>query len=119
MSFGEVFKEFRLRTGKTLRRFCEEAGLDAGNISKMERGKMAAPESDELLRRYAQHLQLVEGSADWHRLFDTAAAERGQLPKDLLDDNELVNKLPILFRSLRNMSDNEDLRKLAEDVRRL
>lgn len=120
MTFGEVFKQFRTRSGKTLRRFCEEGGLDPGNISKLERGKMAAPDSDELLHRYAQMFGLVEGSSDWHLFFDSASAERGKLPNDLLSDAELVGKLPVLFRSLRNMTDgDDDLRKLAEDIRRL
>lgn len=120
MTFGDAFKEFRIRSGKTLRRFCEENGLDPGNISRLERGKMPAPESDELLRRYAMMLGLKEDSSEWHQLLDTAAAERGQLPKDLLSDAELVDKLLVLFRTLRNMNNNDsDLRKLAEDIRRL
>jgi transcriptional regulator with XRE-family HTH domain len=122
MKFGELFKAHRIRAGKTLRSFCAENELDPGNTSKLERGKMAPPDSDEILRRYAAMLGVAEGSADWHLFMDTAAAERGQLPKSLLQDAELVEKLPVLFRTLRDMTDGDadaDLRKMAEEVRRI
>jgi len=120
--FGELFKDYRIRSGKTLRRFCADNGLDAGNISKLERGKLPAPESEDLLRHYAEVLGLQEGSEDWQSFMDTAAAERGRVPNDLLRDEELVGKLPVLFRTLRKVTDDgakSDFLKLAEDVRRL
>ena len=46
-------------------------------------------------------LDLVEGSTEWQDFFDLAAASLGQFPKDLLDDKEVVEKLPLLFRTLR------------------
>jgi hypothetical protein len=54
-----------------------------------------------LLEKYAGALGLERGSDDWLKLFDLAAASRGQLPKDLLSDEELLEKLPALFRTLR------------------
>lgn len=119
MSFGELFKSIRIRSGKTLRTFCEENSLDPGNVSRLERGKIAAPESEDSVRRYGLMLGLAEDSEEMQELVDTAAAERGQIPQDLLDDAELVDKLPVLFRSLRSNGGNDDLRRLAEDVRRL
>ena len=34
-------------------------------------------------------------------LFDAAAAERGEIPADLYVGFEVVDKLPVLFRTLR------------------
>ena len=41
-----------------------------------------------------------EGTDEWLDYFDLAAQERGRIPQHLLDDAELAQKLPILFRSL-------------------
>jgi transcriptional regulator with XRE-family HTH domain len=100
-TFGEFFKDRRIARGLTLRAFCAEAGLDAGNLSKLERGILPPPESREKLEEYAKHLRIEEGSAAWFELFDLAAAEKGRLPADLADDQEIVARLPLLFRTLR------------------
>ena len=47
MTFGELFKKLRLRLGMTLRKFCEENDFDPGNISKLERGLLPAPQSEK------------------------------------------------------------------------
>ena len=119
MSFGAFFKECRIRTGKTLRAFCEAHGFDAGNLSRLERGLLPPPTGDEKLREYASALGLTEGSDEWYTFFDRAAAERGRLPKDLLSDAEVVDKLPVLFRTIRGerLSD-ERLDALVEKLRR-
>jgi hypothetical protein len=52
-------------------------------------------------------------------LFDVAAATRGEIPRDLLTDAELVEKLPVLFRTLRGQPVSpEKLDELAELIRR-
>ncbi len=120
--FGEMFKRLRIAKGESLRSFCLSNGYDPGNISKTERGKLAPPESEALLAGYAESLGLKKGSDDWIAFFDRAAAERGRLPADLLlNDEELVNKLPVLFRSMREADPlSEDaLRQFAEEIRRL
>ena len=118
-TFGEFFKKCRIATGQTLRAFCERHGLDAGNISRLERGLFPPPDSDEKLTEYAKALQLKLGSDAWIEFFDLAAAEKGRLPKDLLSDEELVDKLPVLFRTLRGKKlSDEQLDSLAEKIRR-
>lgn len=118
-SFGQYFKERRIASGKTLRAFCEEHGFDAGNLSKLERGKLNAPESDEKIEQYAVALGLQPGSTEWFEFFDKAAAERGRLPSDLASDEEILAKLPVLFRTLRGARiDSEHLDALIERIRR-
>ncbi|MGR3319561.1 MAG: helix-turn-helix domain-containing protein [Candidatus Anammoxibacter sp.] len=100
LTFGQFFKETRIKQGLTLRKFCSQYGLDAGNISRLERGK-AKPPHHEKLEQYAEFLQIEKDSNDWYEFFDSAAACSGEIPNDLLQDEKLVAKLPLVYRTLR------------------
>jgi len=104
--FGAFFKECRIALGFTLREFCQENGLDPGNLSRLERGLAAPPQSDRLAA-YAEMLHLKEGSDEWYQFFDLAAVERGRIPEDLRTE-EIIDKLPILFRTLRGQRVPDD-----------
>jgi len=116
--FGEYFKQLRVKTGQSLRAFCENHGFDAGNISRLERGVFAPPEADGKLREYAKALGLKEGSDEWIEFFDKAAAARGQIPHDLHSEENLVRRLPLLFRTLRGTKVSaETLDKVVELIK--
>lgn len=100
--FGELLKEYRLRAGFSLREFCARSGFDAGNYSKLERGKFAPPDSEQRVQMYAVALGLKPGSDDWMTLFDAASAERGRIPEDIMTDEDIVESLPALFRTIRS-----------------
>jgi len=118
-TFGQFFKEMRLRTGLSLRQFCLENGLDPGNISKMERGLSPPPQSKEKLEEYAKYLGIEKNSDDWYNFFDYAAASTGRIPPDVMSDEELVKKLPLIFRTLRGQKLSvEKLSDLVELIRR-
>lgn len=119
-TFGGFFAKLRReRTGLSLREFCAKHGFDAGNISKLERGRLAVPQARDVLDRYADALGLVEGSDEWYRFYDLAAAERGRIPDDLLSDDEVVGKLPVLFRTLRGERvTDEQMQGLIDLIRR-
>jgi transcriptional regulator with XRE-family HTH domain len=106
--FGERFKEHRIRARQTLRAFCERNNFDAGNISKLERGQLAPPKDDAVLRRYATALQLIVGTPSWQEFMDLAAATNGLLPADLRSDEEVLAKMPLIFRSLRSEQPTEE-----------
>jgi len=117
--FGQFFKEIRQRNGLALRQFCLEYGLDPGNISKIERGLNPPPSSTDILEKYASYLKIEKGSDDWYNFFDYAAACAGKIPPDVMSDEELVNKLPLVFRTLRGQKvPAEQLKDLAEHIRR-
>jgi transcriptional regulator with XRE-family HTH domain len=117
--FGEYIKRLRIAQRKTLRDFCVENGFDPGNYSRLERGRFPAPQKQEILEKYAAALGLKRGSDEWMEFFDTAAASRGEIPPDLLEDKELLDKLPMLFRTLRATPVSaEKLAKLVEEVRK-
>ena len=116
--FGEFFKQRRISLRKTLRQFCRENDLDPGNISRLERGVLPPPQGRKTLESYAKLLKLKKGSDDWYSFFDLAAAESGRIPPELLEDEEIVEKLPILFRTLRGQKvSDEQLDELVRKIR--
>lgn len=117
--FGNLLKTHRMALGLSLREFCLKHSLDAGNHSRLERGMYPPPESSEKLAVLARALGLIEGSDKWMELFDVASVERGEIPCDLMNDEELVEKLPVFFRTLRAAPiDGEALDRLIDQIRR-
>jgi transcriptional regulator with XRE-family HTH domain len=105
--------------GYTLRRFCEEYGLDAGNLSRMERGVLPPPQKREKLEEYAKFLKIKEGSDDWYQFFDLAHAASGIIPDEIMNDAGLAQKLPVVFRTLRGQKLTEaQLKDLIEKIRK-
>jgi transcriptional regulator with XRE-family HTH domain len=118
--FGDYFKKKRLKTGKTLRQFCLQNGLDPGNISKIERGILPPPQSREKLSHYAKCLGIVEGSDEWLEFFDIARTDAGRIPEDLLSDKNIVAKLPLVFRTIKGQKlTGEQLEKFARELEKL
>lgn len=118
-AFGEYFRELRAKINMPLRQFCIVNGYDAGNISKLERGLMPPPTSDEKLRNYADALRLKQGSEEWITFFDLAAVARREIPEDIMADDELVRRLPLVFRTLRGQKvDEKHLDALVDKIRK-
>jgi transcriptional regulator with XRE-family HTH domain len=118
-AFGNLMKKLRVDKGITLRDFCQAKGFDPGNYSRLERGLFAPPQKEALLEKYATALGLTRGSDEWLEFFDLAAAARGEIPKDLLSDEEIVGKLPVMFRTLRGSAVSpEKLDELINKIRR-
>ncbi|MGB6044084.1 MAG: helix-turn-helix transcriptional regulator [Pirellulales bacterium] len=120
MRFGEFFKKRRIALRKTLRQFCRDNDLDPGNISRLERGLLPPPQGRETLESYAKLLKLKKGSDEWYMFFDLAAAETGRIPQEILDNEDIVGKLPILFRTLRGQKvPHEQLKELLRTLRKV
>ena len=117
--FGEILESLRKRNRMTLRDFCKAAGADPGNISKLERGILRPPQDQDILARYAKALGVEKGSDDWYRLCDSAAADQGIVPRDLMKDEEVVKMLPAFFRTMRGQKPTEaEMRALVEKIRK-
>lgn len=117
-TFGGFFKQKRIDLKKTLRKFCLENNLDPGNISKIERGKLPGPTSEEKLKEYAQYLNIALGSEEWQTFKDLAATSAGKIPEDFKDEEELLARLPVLFRTLREKRfTEEELNELIKKIR--
>lgn len=117
-TFGSYFRFLRQQKRITLRAFCKSACADPGNISRLERGVVPPPQSGDILEQYAAALGISEGSDEWYRFFDLAATERGKIPRDILDNEELAQSLPMFFRTLRGEKPTEEeMRGVAEKIR--
>jgi transcriptional regulator with XRE-family HTH domain len=118
--FGEYFKRRRLAIGKTLRQFCLENGLDAGNVSKIERGLLPPPQSREKLEKYALYLGIKEGDEEWLEFFDIARTDLGRIPEEILTNKDIAVHLPLVFRTLMGKKlTGEQLEKLAHELEKL
>lgn len=118
-NFAAFFQALRKENRITLRVFCDAATADPGNISRMERRAIPPPQDREILTRYAKALNLKEGSDAWYLFFDLAAADRGIIPQDIMNDTELVKELPAFFRTLRGQKPTEtEMRKVIEKIRK-
>jgi transcriptional regulator with XRE-family HTH domain len=118
MNFGSFAKQKRLELGVSLRQLCKDNHLDWANVSRIERGVSSPPKSREVLRQYAEALKIEEGSEDWASFMELAAISAGRIPDYVMNDEELVAKLPLVFRTVKGEPlTPEKLRQLAEDLR--
>jgi transcriptional regulator with XRE-family HTH domain len=118
MLVGEFIKELRLRQSLTLRDFCKKFGHDPSNWSKVERGKLQPPNDEKTLGEWASQLGLKKDQSEWFKFFDLVAVEKGKIPTDILNDKDLVQTLPVFFRTLRGQKPSRDeLKSLAEIIR--
>ena len=116
--FGIFITNLRKRLDVPLRRFCAEHALDPGNYSKVERGLRPAPKDPRNRAALAESLGLKAGQEEWQKFMDLADLSVGQVPQDLMGDDEIASKLPLVFRSLRgDPLSEEQLRELAELIR--
>ncbi len=119
MSFGDLVKDLRIAQKKTLRQFCLDHGHDPSNWSKLERGIIAPPRDEKTLEKWARQLGLKTGSPEWQNFMDLADLARGEIPKHVFSDEELLKKLPVFFRSIRGAELTEEqlddlIRKVKE-----
>ncbi len=119
MTFGEFVEGLRLEHYDSLRAFCLKNNYDPGNHSKLERGLFPAPKDHQLLERLARALKVKEGSDYWQKFFDLAIASHGNYQIKNITDQEVLEKLPILFRAVdRQDLTSEELDKLIEKIKK-
>lgn len=117
--FGEFTKEQRSVKRLGLREFCLAAEYDPSNWSKIERGILPPPQDKDTLLKVAGALGIVENSQDWNSLVDFSAVDAGRIPEYVLEDQELLKKLPVFFRTITGKKPTrEDLIKLAEILKK-
>jgi transcriptional regulator with XRE-family HTH domain len=116
--FGEFLHNRRKQLNFTLREFCEKHDLDPGNWSKLERGKLPPPQSTKRLAQIAKYLGLKKGTEEWQTYIDLAFSENGRIPDDIMSEEELVQHLPLFFRSMRGESlTEEQIQNLIEIIK--
>jgi hypothetical protein len=54
----------------------------------------------------------------WMEFCDLASVARGEIPKDLVSDDAILGRLPVLFQTLRDSgADSDKLDQLVEKIR--
>jgi transcriptional regulator with XRE-family HTH domain len=106
-TFGEYIFDLRRQKRITLREFCRVTKVDPSNWSKIERGILQPPKSNQVLEEIAAVLGLQKGSEEFNLLFDLAAI--AFIPRNLvLQEEKMLGKLPIFFRTLRGNKPTEE-----------
>ena len=108
MSFGELAKDLRIAQQKTLRQFCHENGLDPSNWSKIERGVNPPPKDEDTLAKWARLLGVEPETEAWTDFMIQAEVSRGNIPREVMDDEKLLKKLPVFFRTVRGAEMTEE-----------
>ncbi len=85
--------------GLTLREFSRRLEKDPGNISKLERGIMQPPRDENVIKELGYVLGLKENSEEMKQLIYLAAVDAGQLPSEVINDQKLMELLPVFFRT--------------------
>ena len=86
-------------------------------LARWSAGVLAPPHGDGRLSIYANALGLERESSEWFEFFDLASAARGEIPSDLLSDEQIVKRLPVMFQAMREM-DPAKLDQFIDLVRR-
>lgn len=116
--FGAYIKENRLKADLTLREFCRLLDEDASNWSKVEREVLPPPRDESKLKRIAGVLGFQESSSEWNTLFDLASVDAGIIPKYITSEKEIMNMLPVFFRTVGSIKPSQDeLKKLIKTLK--
>lgn len=79
---------------------------------------MPPPTSQEKLEHYARCLKIKKGSDEWYEFFDLAHASAGRIPEEIVSDERLLAKLPLVFRTLREQKlIRQQLNELAKRLK--
>ncbi len=101
MNFGNLVKDLRIAQRKTLRQFCLDNGLDPSNWSKIERNVNPPPRDEATVSRWARFLGLLPDTEAWRDFMCQADIGRGKIPAEVMSDQILVSRLPVLLRAVR------------------
>lgn len=113
--FGIFLKTKRAEKTLTLREVCKKTGMDPSNWSKIERGVMAPPSDIAMMTKIASVLGLDDGTPELDEFISLSQITRGEIPREILESEELVPLLPAFFRTIKGKKPtNEEILKLIE-----
>ena len=116
--FGDQLRKRRKELRLGLREFALKANMDPGNLSKIERGRLGVPQSEDVLERLCRALEYELESDEAQALRDLAVADTGRIPSDILDDQEVMVRMPLLLRTVHNKQlSAEQLDRLIEMIK--
>ena len=104
--FGELVTARRAELRLTLRDCAIRSGMTPGNLSKIERGRLAPPQQAGVLSRLIEALEL-KGANERQRLLDVATAQKGRIPAHIVQQADLAASMPSLLPTLSFRQLNE------------
>lgn len=111
--FGTFITTLRLDRGITLREFSKRTGIDPSNWSKIERSIMPPPKSKSAVESVLAAIGIERGTEEYNMALDMAMFQA--IPEDFVAEKEILNELPVFFRTVRGEKPSEeDLQKLIE-----
>ena len=69
-----------------------------------------------MLNQIAEILKLGEDSKERELLFDYAAIDKGMIPKYVLEDKEVLKRLPLFFRTATGKKPTKDELELLAKI---
>lgn len=113
-AFGEYLRDQMTEKNLSLREVARRSGIDASNLSKMERGKVFPPQKRATLDNLAKALELDESGRK--RIIELSAFVNGIVPEELEHVRE--NKaIPLLLRAINNKQlDEAQVKKLVDII---
>ena len=118
--FGAFIKIIRLEKNLSLREFSRMIKEDPSNWSKIERGILKPPRSDNKLSIIAKILKITKGSEDWEKLVDYSNIDSGNIPEYIMNNKEVINFLPAFFRTIDNIKPNDkEIKKLIKKIKKI
>ena len=116
-AFGKLVTARRAALRLTLRDCAIRSGISAGNLSKIERGRLAPPQNTEVLSRLSGALELDSAEAR-KSLMDVASIEKGRAPAAVVKDADLAGSLPLLLPTVSSRPlDETGFARLLEMIR--
>jgi transcriptional regulator with XRE-family HTH domain len=118
-TFGEFIKVRRLQKEIPLRAFSNRIGMDPSNYSRIEKSVDQPPSNPTRLHSIARELDIQIDSDDYKEMERLADIGRGEIPRQILSNDQLVGKLPVFFRAIGQDEMNEEkLDQLIETIRK-
>ena len=113
-SFGDILTDLRVNAGFSLRAFCKEMGLDAGNWSRIER-EVAKPPTEEA---FYTNLQKILDFDDRAKSCLMAKARAIRIVPKELQDSELMEHMPAMLRKASGEQlGRDEAEKIVEWIR--
>ncbi len=113
--FGSILKKYRMERDFSIRDICKIVGYDASNWSKIERGLLPPPTDERVLDVWASALKILK--KDIRKFKDNAAIAQGIIPRDIIENKNIISLMPAFFRTIRgNKPKKEDIDDLFKVI---
>lgn len=105
-NFGQTIEEIRKSSSITLKQLSRDIGFDPSYISRIERGKKKP--SDKFVDAFTSYFAIETGTETYKKIKDSASIARAEIPDYVMSEKDIVDRLPMLFRTITGSKIEED-----------